>query len=188
MKVNVTKLGGGLTRLEIEPSCSCEPRVIPTFVADDIMRDVVRREKNGCNCSSWGRAVEACVTRPVTTSNRNMGRPLPAPRGVESGFDAHIDRPSRENYGGSPWLADEAFRKDMAKYNKALNAVKACDWPCREDLNGVPSAISQHNPFPQTKFVGVPRVESRPATCGCQSDKAALRAAIGALAALVENM
>ena len=37
MRIKETVLGNGLSRLEVEPMCSCE-RNIPTHVVDDIMR------------------------------------------------------------------------------------------------------------------------------------------------------
>lgn len=201
MKVNVTNLGGGLTRLDIEPTCSCEPRVIPTHVADDIMRDVVKREKNGNGTSRWSRPVATRPCCPTFTPTTTWDRPLPTPR-VESGFDAHIDRPNRSNYGGIPWAAEDAYRKDLAKYNRALSAVKECNWPCKEDLNGVPRGLSQHNPNPHTQMVGVPNYRnlSAPHACGCfgsthshgvcvdRNSEARINAALNALETLVNEL
>lgn len=83
---------------------------------------------------------------PTASPKRDsFGRFAPkTPRVVEpmrepDGFDAHIDRPLRENYRGDWFLAERAFKEDLAKYRKAESAVKECNWPTREPMgSGVP--------------------------------------------------
>lgn len=87
------------------------------------------------------------------TPNRSCGcsapwqRPVAQPRCVApnrepDGFDAHIDRPRREMYGG--WDAEWGYQNDLKKYRAAEKAVKACTWPTREPMGNVQWPVPQH--------------------------------------------
>lgn len=99
--------------------------------------------------------------------NHSCGCSVPqhrvAPMREPDGFDAHIDRPRRENYGGWAPAAERAFREDLAKYRNAERAVKACDWPTREPMGNV-----QNWPAPQRQTVA-PR-HSSACSCGCHNN------------------
>lgn len=132
MRIKDVNLGGGLYRLDVEPTCWGENiNCIPTHAMDDIMRDVVKKRNSGCGCTStqprdsFGRFVS---TRTKTWPCGCQQKPNREPDGI----DAHIDRPRREMYGG--WDAEWGFQNDMKKYRKAEEAIKACTWPCREPM------------------------------------------------------
>lgn len=167
MRIEDVNLGGGLFRLDVTPTAWGENvNNVPTRVMDDIMRDVVNRKKGNercgcvkpCACTTsrtatptWGRTSTTCQCRPQQVPNREP-----------DGFDAHIDKPRREMYGG--WDAERGFQNDMRKYREAERAVKACTWPCREPMKGL-------NEF-QREMAQHPRVEVRPHTCGCHKNTA----------------
>ena len=74
----------------------------------------------------------------------------PPPVGEPDGFDAHIDNPKPWNprYRGfdGQWL----FNRDKQRYHEALDAVKRCDWECREPIGAVnaPNAPRFRAPMP----------------------------------------
>lgn len=156
MRIEDVNLGGGLFRLDVTPTAWGENvNNVPTHVMDGIMRDVVNRKKGNECCGrttnhvatpAWSRVTTTCQCRPQQVPNRDF-----------DGFDAHIDKPRREMYGG--WDAERGFQNDMRKYREAERAVKACTWPCREPMKGL-------NEF-QREMAHRPRVEVRPHTCGC---------------------
>lgn len=195
MRVNVTELGGGLTRLDIEPTCGCEPRIIPTHVADDIMRDVVRREKSCAQTPRWSRPVATRPCCPTFVPTASWERPLPTPPNREpDGIDIHVDRPQRQNYGGIPWAAEDAYRKDLAKYRSLEALAKKCDWPAREPMKGAPNYRNLSAQRPQTQCIGVPAPQPRPWLEGmprptvCSSrESVAIRNAMAALEELANE-
>lgn len=134
MRIKETPLGMGLSRLEVEPMCSCE-RNLPTHVVDDIMRDIVRRKRNGCvenRCETpWNRprfAEPCCTQAPRFTRPCVPQRPNREPDGI----DIHVDRPLRENfYSHHDWAVA------MAKYRTLEDVARDCDWECREPMKGV---------------------------------------------------
>lgn len=145
MRVKEVLLTNNLVRLEIEPTCSFE-RNIPTHVVDDIMRDVIRRKNNTCNCgTSWQRP---CVATPP-----------PAPRREPDGIDIHVDRPLRENFSSHIAWCDA-----MAKYRTLEHVAKDCNWPCREPMKGVQQSQPLHRPqqSPRPVFARVITETPRP--------------------------
>lgn len=131
MRIKETNLGMGLSRLDVEPMCSCE-RNLPTHVVDEIMRDIIRRKKNACGCddirNAWGRCanVRNDVRNPWVKDTVCCGRREP------DGIDVHVDRPLRENFR-THWQWADA----MAKYRTLERVAKDCDWPCKEPMKGV---------------------------------------------------
>ena len=124
MKVREVNLGGGLVRLIIEPTCSCE-RSIPTSVVDDIARDVFSRKHTCC--------VEPKHNVCSCTPNREP-----------DGIDIHVDRPLRENFRSHMSWCDA-----MAKYRTLERVAKDCDWECREPMKGTPN----YRNFSEPKWV-----------------------------------
>lgn len=173
MRIKDVNLGGGLYRLEAEPTCWGEDvRCVPTHVMDDIMRDVASKKRNGigcdCGCNS-GRGV-------------NLARPCVAPNREPDGIDIHVDRPQRQNYGG--WDAEWGFQKDLRNYRKLEALAKECNWPCREPMKGAPNYRNLSQPC-------VPSVTPRTTTtrgCACMSEKQRLRNAVNALIEVIENL
>lgn len=98
--------------------------------------------------------------RPSVSNTCRCAQHRVAPMREPDGFDAHIDRPRRENYGGWAPAAERAFREDLAKYRKAESAVKACNWPTREPMGNIQNAPVVH------------RTVTRPTscTCGCSNN------------------
>lgn len=170
MRISDVNVGNGVFRLNVEPtSWSENVNRIPTHVMDEIARNVATRLRNEQNKNTW---VTPTWSAPTCTCQRTPSwaegtptwdaRPTvpQRPMGEPDGFDAHIDRPKRENYGGIG--ADWGFRNDLRKYNKALEAVKECNWPCKEPMKNAPATM----PFGQG---GLPSnvVPQRPCACGC---------------------
>lgn len=134
MRIKETPLGRGLSRLEVEPMCSCE-RNLPTHVVDEIMRDIIDRKRCGCvenRCeSTWNRPRFA---KPCHTQVPRFTRPCvpQRPNREPDGIDIHVDRPLRENfYSHHDWAVA------MAKYRTLEDVAKDCDWECREPMKGV---------------------------------------------------
>lgn len=134
MRIKETILGNGLTRLEVEPMCSCE-RNIPTHVVDNIMRDIVNRKRCGHvepRCvTTWNRprfAEPCCTNIPKFTRPCVPQRPNREPDGI----DVHVDRPLRENF-----RTHHDWALAMAKYRTLEDVAKDCDWECREPMKGV---------------------------------------------------
>lgn len=166
MRIKDVNLGGGLYRLEAEPTCYRENvHCVPTHVMDDIMRDVVSKKRNGIGCG-------CDCHRGV-----NLARPIVAPNREADGIDIHVDRPQRQNYGG--WDAEWGFQKDLRNYRKLESLAKECNWPCREPMKGAPNYRNFAQPC-------APRVAPR--TCGCVSEKQRLRNAVNALIEVIENL
>ena len=95
----------------------------------------VETTSNAPKRDSFGRFAPNTKSTTITRSTKTNFAPI----GEPDGFDAHIDRPRRENYRGDWYLSEQAFKEDLAKYRKAESAVKACNWPCREPMgNGIP--------------------------------------------------
>ena len=129
MRIKDVDLGGGLFRLEVEPTHCCENiHNVPTHVMDDIMRDVAHRVGNKQN--------DCCCHRQERTWLNGMPRPTEHPMREADGIDIHVDRPRREMYGG--WDADYGFRKDLQKYRQLEQLAKECNWPCREPMKCAP--------------------------------------------------
>ena len=146
MRIKDVNLGGGLFRLEVEPTHCCENvHNVPTHVMDDIMRDVTRRvgnkQHNDC-CNQSPRA-----ERPWLNG---MPRPMQKPMREADGIDIHLDLPRREMYGG--WDAEIGYQRDLKKYRQLEQLAKECNWPCREPMKGAPQV-------PQT-----------PQRCGCECE------------------
>ena len=152
MRIKDVNLGGGLFRLDTEPTrCGEDVRNVPTHVMDDIMRDVVRRMENK-RVNDWDDDFEDDFTEEPWVEaprfnevNKDFTRPLPFD-GAEDGIDIHVDKPRREMYGG--WDAEYGFHKDMKAYNRLKEAAKECNWPCREPMRGTPNYVN-HNVRPQ---------------------------------------
>ena len=135
MRIKETPLGRGLSRLEVEPMCSCE-RNLPTHVVDEIMRDIIDRKRCGCvehRCENpWNRPrfAEPCCTniprftRPCVTPQRPNREP--------DGIDVHVDRPLRHNF-----RTHHDWALAMAKYRTLEDVAKDCNWECREPMKGV---------------------------------------------------
>lgn len=135
MRIKETPLGRGLSRLEVEPMCSCE-RNLPTHVVDEIMRDIIDRKRCGCvehRCENpWNRPrfTEPCCTniprftRPCVTPQRPNREP--------DGIDVHVDRPLRHNF-----RTHHDWALAMAKYRTLEDVAKDCNWECREPMKGV---------------------------------------------------
>ena len=188
MKINVINVGDGIKRMEIETSFG-EPSRVPTHIADDIMRDVVRRERNGQNVCTCQRI--AIPAEPAFAQTTSWNRPLPTPPNREpDGIDVHVDRPQRSMYGGVSWAAEDAFRRDMSKYRSLEALAKQCNWPAREPMKGV-GFDPQHMAAQRTQNIPVPAprmVAPRTCGCGCSREKDAVRAAISALNVLMDTL
>lgn len=135
MRIKETPLGNGLLRLEVEPMCSCE-RNIPTHVVDNIMRDIVRRKRNGCvenRCETpWNRprfSEPCCTNIPKFTHLCVVPQ---RPNREPDGIDVHVDRPLRQNF-----RTHHEWALAMAKYRTLEDVAKDCDWECREPMKGV---------------------------------------------------
>lgn len=141
MKIRETVLGNGLSRLDVEPICSCE-RNIPTHVVDDIMRDIIKRKRNYTCCERkvnhpW---LDEChtevprFTRPTLCEAPRWNRPCAPtkPNREPDGIDIHVDRPLRENF-----CSRHDWALAMAKYRTLEDVAKDCDWECREPMKGV---------------------------------------------------
>ena len=135
MRIKETVLGGGLSRLEVEPMCSCE-RNIPTHVVDNIMRDIVNRKRHGnvnhCCETPWNRPR---FTEPCHTEVPRFARPCVVPQRPNrepDGIDVHVDRPLRENF-----RTHHDWALAMAKYRTLEDVAKDCNWECREPMKGV---------------------------------------------------
>ena len=101
------------------------------------------------------------VAVPQSQTRTRSAMPI-APNREPDGFDAHIDRPLRENYRGDWFASQKAFDTDMRKYREAERAVKACNWSTREPMgNGIPQWPV---PQPMAPHSGVLVEESRPRT------------------------
>lgn len=174
MRIEVNEIGNGLVRINAVDSFN-----VPVSILDEAAKDIMRRRKNG----DMG---HTCTPR----STWGCGCSQPTPNREPDGIDVHVDRPQRQNYAGNPYLAEKAFNKDMSKYRSLEAIAKSCNWPCKENLHCAPTAqhVAAHANVPQ--FVGTPvaRPTAPRSTWGCDSEKAALREAIGALAAIVERM
>lgn len=135
MRIKETVLGNGLSRLDVEPMCSCE-RNIPTHVVDDIMRDIIKRKRCGqteprCETPRWG---APRWERPTVTETPRWERTcIPQrPNREPDGIDVHVDRPLRENF-----CSHHDWAIAMAKYRTLEDVAKDCDWECREPMKGV---------------------------------------------------
>ena len=138
MRIKDVNLGGGLFRLEVEPTHCCENvHNVPTHVMDGIMRDVAHRlENKQSNCCS-NRQERPWLEAPrFNEVNKDFTRPLPF-EGAEDGIDIHVDKPRREMYGNGAW-DEQMFHNDTAAYNELKKAAKRCDWPCREPMKCAP--------------------------------------------------
>ena len=149
MRIKETVLGNGLSRLEVEPMCSCE-RNLPTHVVDEIMRDIVKHKRCGnveprCEASRWNRPT---FGRPCVTEVPRFSRPcVPTPpRREPDGIDVHVDRPLRQNF-----RSHHDWAVAMAKYRTLEDVAKDCDWECREPMKGVQERPWNHSCHQETK-------------------------------------
>ena len=144
MRIKETVLGGGLSRLEVEPMCSCE-RNIPTHVVDEIMRDIIKRKRNGnveprCCENPWNRPR---FSNPCHTEVPRFSRPCVVPQRPNrepDGIDVHVDRPLRQNF-----RTHHDWALAMAKYRTLEDVAKDCDWECREPMKGVQERPWNHS-------------------------------------------
>ena len=135
MRIKETVLGGGLSRLDVEPMF-CGEESLPTSVVDEIMRDIIKRKKNGetCDChrheSDWNLSMTNVPTfgRP-SVSNRCH---CEAPNREPDGIDVHVDRPLRGNF-----RTFGEWNRAFEKYRNLEKAAKQCDWECREPMKGM---------------------------------------------------
>lgn len=147
MKITDVNVGNGVFRLDMTPTHWGENlNTIPTSVMDEIARDVASRlrgeQNRSCTCG--------CHKPTWAVSSTPQWTPQPRPMAEPDGFDAHIDRPKRENYGG--WDAEWGFQNDLRKYREAERAVKACTWPNREPMKGAPCTQPTHCCAPRPTF------------------------------------
>lgn len=142
-RISTENIGGGIHRITVEGN-----EYLPTHVADDIARDVFRRE-NERETNTWTSSCCGRVGRTVSTPTFN--RPT-VPNREPDGIDVHVDRPRRENYGGISWVANDAYQRDLAKYRILERVAKDCDWPAREPMKGAPAGSWE---APRTKYIGV---------------------------------
>ena len=138
MRIKETNLGNGLSRLDVEPMFR-EEENLPTFVVDEIMRDIIERKRSGekhCKCveRDWNCSATRAprFTEPTMTNHCNCHCHHEAPRREPDGIDVHVDRPLRENFDDIvDWIVA------MDKYRTLEDAAKECDWECREPMKGV---------------------------------------------------
>lgn len=146
MRVKEVNLGRGLSRLEVEATCSCE-RNIPTHVIDNIMRDIIERKKNSCTNE---RSMSFCE-KPRNFVREELNpcfRPTKKPNREPDGIDVHVDRPLRENFRSYFAWADA-----MAKYRSLEECAKDCDWSCKEPMRGMPHQAKRVNEVKSWNFI-----------------------------------
>lgn len=133
MIVEEVKLGNGLVRLEVKPTCSCE-RNIPTSVIDDVMRDIIRRKKCEREAEARTKRIEA---ERIERERMQAFGTMPCGCGVQNrepdGIDVHVDRPRKEQF-----CSISAWADALGKYRNLERAAKDCDWPCKEPMRGIP--------------------------------------------------
>lgn len=124
-------MGGGLNRLVVEPTCSCELST-PSHVVDRMVADVIHREKFNRPQPRLGGVVPRPIMPRVCNTPRhaveNAWRDTP---NEPHGIDIHVDRPLRQNF----W-SHRDWAEAMAKYRTLEDVAKDCDWPCKEPMKG----------------------------------------------------
>ena len=129
MRIKETKIGGGLSRFDVEPMC-CSERNIPTEIVDEMVRDIIKRKQGEtCFCGRNDYRHNSCKRNYGCGCNEryNIIKPMREPDGI----DVHVDRPVRENF-----FTFEDWRRAMMKYRNLEDAAKICDWECREPMKG----------------------------------------------------
>lgn len=120
VKVKEVKVGNGVVRFDIEPSCAREQ--MPSSVVEDIMRDVVKQKNSRWTSST----ATPKFTNPISTCGCGMREP--------DGIDIHVDKPLKKNFRyHSQWV------DAMAKYRTLERVAKDCDWECREPMATIPN-------------------------------------------------
>lgn len=144
MRVKETNLGGGVVRLDVEPTF-CGER-IPQHVVDQVMRDLAAMKSNRtCTCDVNRNVNRSRVFPPHLNQCNCLSdkhRQELAWRDTDrepDGIDVHVDRPRRENF----WSRQD-WAKAMAKYRTLEDVARSCDWECREPMKGVAEPRVNH--------------------------------------------
>lgn len=115
MKIQAKHIGSNVVKIQTDP--------VDAFVPEEVLRTIARDAINEppCACATnherWG----CCTDMPMYDEPMMTREP--------DGIDAHIDRPLRHNFGSF-----DAWQRALRKYRNAEDAIKACDWECREPM------------------------------------------------------
>lgn len=116
MEVRFIPTSRGFERIEVKHSCR-EQRP-PKHILDKIVEDAIMQRQREGRC-------EQRMVRPVIATRTVRVMPQPQPQ-ARQGIVANIPMPQIEDY-----YSMSTYMSDMRKYERATQAIEACDWDSR---------------------------------------------------------